>query len=126
MNLVKANWMTLKVCGVRNFTRKQYRQIYNGFKLDDLTEEQVRVYAKTDISSQRMKFCRNVLAKDFSTEEMDEWLSLNLEGCIFQCAIEGRMHGIPKERVKEFTELKLPLNEAFEIYRRMLAEYSKA
>ncbi len=123
MNAFKAKFLTGCVIGVRIFSFEQKYQIYSGFKRYNLTKEQVKVYARKGMSSDRMSYCKHALVKGFSVEEMKEWLDMNLNGYIFRYAIEGRQMGIPKEKVQEYANTKISVGDSFKRYIELIQEY---
>ena len=124
MNVIKAMFLTMCTAGFQFLDLDQYHEIYSGFRWYNLSKEQVKVYAKSNISSSRMKLCKHALAKQFSTAEMEEWLAMNLDKQVFIYVVEGRMEGIPKEKILEYANPEMSVYESFHRYLRLLQEYS--
>lgn len=124
MKVIKALCLTLCTVGFQFLDLDQYHEIYSGFRWYNLSKEQVKVYAKSSISSRRMNICKHALANQFSPTEMEEWLAMNLDKQVFVYAIEGRMEGIPKEKILEYANPEMSVYESFNRYLRLLQEYS--
>lgn len=123
MNVVKSVLCTICVSAFQSFNYKQYSQIYSGFRTYNLTQKQVKVYAKNTMSAGRMRLCKRALSLGFSKEELQELIDMNLNGYIFRYAVEGRLSGIPKEKVLEYSTASITPEECFSIYIKLLKEH---
>ena len=123
MNVIKSVLCTIRVSAFQPFKYKQYYQIYSGFRTYNLTQEQVKVYVNNTISAERMRLCKRALTLGFSKEELQELVDMNLNGYIFRYAVEGRLSGIPKEKVLEYSTTSMTPEECFSIYIKLLKEH---
>ena len=125
MNTVKAFLCTVAACGLKKFNSDQYKQIYSSFKWYDLTLCEVKVYAKSNISNERMRLCKHTLDKGFPVEYLDELLNMDLPAYKLRNAIDGYFAGIPKERIKEYIVPDLKYEESYAKYMELRKKFEK-
>ncbi|MBE5812411.1 MAG: hypothetical protein E7314_01995 [Clostridiales bacterium] len=125
MKAIKAFLYTMNISVFEFLDSSQRKEVYSGFRKYDLSLEQVLAYARKDISSHRMNFCKHVLAEGFPAKEMREWLDKDLNTHVFRYVIDCRINNVPKERVRTCLIEEKNLEKCFYNYNELLRQYGK-